>query len=81
MAIKNIFVFLLFLAIFDPHLLIDFNCRLSGAVLVDFDCRLSGAVLVVTTFCFVLFDSSHPIFNLSVKQGRVFLGLTSTKLG
>ena len=27
-----------------------------------------------------LFDSLRPINNLSVKQGRVFLGLTSTKL-
>ena len=33
-------------------------------------------------FClFFLFDSLHPINNLSVKQGRVFLGWTSTKLG
>ena len=31
-------------------------------------------------YCF-LFDSLHPINNLSVKQGRVFLGWTSTKLG
>ena len=30
---------------------------------------------------FVWFDSLRPINNLSVKQGRVFLGLTSTKLG
>ena len=28
-----------------------------------------------------LFDSLRPINNLSVKQGRVFLGSTSTKLG
>ena len=28
-----------------------------------------------------LIDSLHPINNLSVKQGRVFLGWTSTKLG
>ena len=33
-------------------------------------------------FClFVWFDSLCPINNLSVKQGRVFLGWTSTKLG
>ena len=33
-------------------------------------------------FClFVRFDSVRPINNLSVKQGRVFLGWTSTKLG
>ena len=25
-------------------------------------------------YCFVLFDSLRPINNLSVKQGRVFLG-------
>ena len=31
--------------------------------------------------CFVWFDSLRPINNLSVKQGRVFLGWTSTKLG
>ena len=28
-----------------------------------------------------LFDSLRTINNLSVKQGRVFLGWTSTKLG
>ena len=27
------------------------------------------------------FDSLRPINNLSVKHGRVFLGLTGTKLG
>ena len=32
-------------------------------------------------FVFVCFDSLRPIINLSVKQGRVFLGGTSTKLG
>ena len=32
-------------------------------------------------YLFVWFDSLHPINNLSVKQGRVFLGWTSTKLG
>ena len=31
--------------------------------------------------CFVWFDSLRSINNLSVKQGRVFLGWTSTKLG
>ena len=30
---------------------------------------------------FVCFDSLRPINNLSVKQGRVFQGCTSTKLG
>ena len=30
---------------------------------------------------FVLFESLRPINNLSVKQERFFLGLTSTKLG
>ena len=29
---------------------------------------------------FALFDSLRPINNLSVKQGQVFLGWTSTKL-
>ena len=32
-------------------------------------------------FCFVWFYPLHPINTLSVKQGRVFLGWTSTKLG
>ena len=32
-------------------------------------------------FFVLFFDSLHPINNLSVKQGRVFLGWTSTKLG
>ena len=32
-------------------------------------------------FDFVWFDSLRPINNLSVKQGQVFLGWTSTKLG
>ena len=32
-------------------------------------------------FLFVWFDSLRPIENLSVKQGRVILGWTSTKLG
>ena len=35
----------------------------------------------VLVFLFVWFDSLCPINNLSVKQGRVFLGWTSTKLG
>ena len=30
---------------------------------------------------FVWFDSLRPINNISVKQGRFFLGWTSTKLG
>ena len=30
---------------------------------------------------FVWFDSLCPINNLSVKQGQVFLGWTSSKLG
>ena len=35
----------------------------------------------VSSFClFVWFDSLRPINNLSVKQGRVFLGWTSNKL-
>ena len=32
-------------------------------------------------FLFVWFDYLRPINNLSVKQGRVFVGWTSTKLG
>ena len=39
-------------------------------------------VWVAILFClFVWFDSLHPINNLSVIKGRVFLGWTSTKLG
>ena len=34
-----------------------------------------------TVIVFVLFDSLRPINDLSVKQGLVFLGLTSIKLG
>ena len=37
--------------------------------------------LIKTKVNFVRFDSLRPINNLSVKQGRVLLGLTSTKLG
>ena len=33
------------------------------------------------TVLFVRFDSLRPTNNLSVIKGRVFLGLTSTKLG
>ena len=33
------------------------------------------------TWFVVWFDSLRPINNISVKQGRVFLGWTSTKLG
>ena len=33
------------------------------------------------SFCFVWFDSLHPIKNLSVIKGRVYLGWTSPKLG
>ena len=32
-------------------------------------------------YLFIWFDSLRPINNLSVKQGWVFLGWTSTKLG
>ena len=37
--------------------------------------------LSVYPFLFVWFDSLRPINNLSFKQGRAFLGWTSTKLG
>ena len=46
---------------------------------------LSGGVLIVIDLrivcLFVWFDSLHPINNLSVIKGQVFLGWTSTKLG
>ena len=39
------------------------------------------AELFASWVLFVWFDSLRAINNLSVKQGRVFLGWTSTKLG
>ena len=36
---------------------------------------------MLITCLFVWFDSLHPINNLSVKQGQIFLGWISTKLG
>ena len=36
-------------------------------------------ITALKSFC--LFDSLRPINNLSVKQGQVFLGWTSAKLG
>ena len=42
---------------------------------------LEKHVIFLTGFLFVCFDSLRPINNLPVKQGRVFLGWTSTKLG
>ena len=51
---------------------------------------LMGAIIAITIKCtspklfdflFVWFDFLRPINNLSVKQGQVFLGWTSTKLG
>ena len=48
--------------------------------------RSKMRITTLYTFClfvclFVLFDSLRPINNFSVRQGRVFLGGTSTKLG
>ena len=40
-----------------------------------------GMWVVCLFVLFVWFDSLRPINNLSVKQGRVFLGWTNTKLG
>ena len=37
--------------------------------------------VVYAQMFFVWFDPLRPINNISVKQGRVFLGWTSTKLG
>ena len=45
---------------------------------------ISCYFLFAYIFCFCLFvwfDSLRPINNLSIKQGQVFLGWTSTKLG
>ena len=36
---------------------------------------------IIPIFLFVWFDSLPPINNLSVEQGRVFLGWTSSKKG
>ena len=47
--------------------------------------NLPSAAVVIgalrVNYLFVWFDSLRSINNLSVKQGRVFLGWTSTKLG
>ena len=57
----------------------EFLSKNSGAVAQNF---LSLIVISDGNIEFVcLFDSLRPINNLSVKQGRVFLGWTSTKLG
>ena len=44
-------------------------------------CEISSYVFIFFVLFFFLFDSLHPINNLSVKQSRVSLGLTSNKLG
>ena len=41
----------------------------------------SGNDIIFLHDLFVWFDSLRPIKNISVKQGQVFLGWTSTKLG
>ena len=49
---------------------------------LDFNMEANTMNLDLTTpLEFVLFDSLRPINNLPVKQGRDFLGWTSTKLG
>ena len=46
-----------------------------------FSYEKAGIKKVSFVCLFVWFDSLRPINNLSVKQGQVFLGWTSTKLG
>ena len=48
-----------------------------------FDSKLKAYMKVISceSHFLVWFDFLRPINNLSVKQGRVFLGWTSTKLG
>ena len=42
---------------------------------------LRNHIAIKSPYGFVWFDSLRPINNLSVKQGRVLLGWTSSKLG
>ena len=70
--------------------LVNFE-KISTDDIVWWNCRLHATMdNVVHTVCyidvcfvclFVWFDSLPPINNLSVKQGQVFMGWTSTKLG
>ena len=53
-----------------------FECPFYTGFTVHYFC-----VSLFSCFVFVWFDSLRPINNLSVKQGWVFLGWTSTKLG
>ena len=55
----------------------------SGRIVVSYKEKYVHEVLPWKNclFVFVWFDSLRPINNLSVKQGQVFLGWTSTKLG
>ena len=54
----------------------------SPAILLRSFWNFADGFLCVRIVClFVWFDSLRPIHTLSVNQGRVFLGWTSTKLG
>ena len=58
--------------------------REFGAGVPRWDLYADDLVIIADSLeecLFVWFDSLRPINNLSVNQGRVFLGWTSTKLG
>ena len=55
--------------------------EVTGLILFFSNAGLSINQPIPTHHLFVWFDSLRQINNLSVKQGRVFLGWTSTKLG
>ena len=59
-----------------PYLLLFQLCFLSPKSYLH-----SGYDIIFWHDLFVWFDSLRPINNISVKQGRIFLGWTSTKLG
>ena len=57
------------------------NQSFSGHAIIYLLFRLTNEWMISDFFQLFLFDSVRPINNLSVKQGQVFLGWTSTKLG
>ena len=48
---------------------------------VDWEPAINVDMVNTILFVYCLIDSLRPINNLSVEQGPVFLGWTSTKLG
>ena len=60
----------------------DFMCNIvSRIICCCFFQKYMWALIGNFWHCLVWFDSLCPINTLSVKQGQVFLGWTSTKLG